>query len=256
MNASSAPQSPALPASPAKRHAALIGGGLGVFALGALATALVLKSPHPADPAVAEAVVAPVVAPAPAPITTTEQAPATSPAPAHVVAARPAKKNPGGAVAQPGTTSPGVAEPTETQHAAATPLDTKPAVLVCSTCGIVEGVTPVTKKGEGTGLGAVAGGVLGGVVGHQVGGGSGKKALTVLGAIGGGLAGHEIEKRERSTTVYQLRIRMADGSTRSITQAQSLPVGQHVHVDGQQITPVSADADAPGARAVDTSSRS
>ena len=59
------------------------------------------------------------------------------------------------------------------------------------------------------------GGVLGGVVGHQAGGGSGKTALTVLGAIGGGLAGHEVEKRVRSETVYDVHVRMEDGSTRT-----------------------------------------
>ncbi|MFA6262583.1 MAG: glycine zipper 2TM domain-containing protein, partial [Bacteroidia bacterium] len=93
------------------------------------------------------------------------------------------------------------------------------------------------QKGEGTGIGAVAGGVLGGVLGHQVGGGDGKKLATVVGAVGGGLAGNEIEKRQRATTVYQVKVRMADGSLHTVTQAQSLAVGQKVQVDGQQVKP-------------------
>ena len=222
-----------------RRPIALIGGALGLFALGALATALVLKAPHQADPAdgAAGATPAPLAA-APttaAPATTT---PATPAAPAAVAKAAPKK-------AQGGSTT------------SATPLDTQPAVAqvpVCATCGVVEAVTPIVQKGHGSGLGAVAGGVLGGIVGHQMGGGTGKKALTVLGAVGGGLAGNEIEKRQRSTTVYQLKIRMADGSTRTITQAQQLPLGQRVHVDGQHITPTAGDDGAP--RAVDTAARS
>ena len=79
----------------------------------------------------------------------------------------------------------------------------------------------------------------------------------VLGAIGGGLAGHEIEKRARSTTAYQVKIRMADGSTRTVTQAQSLPVGQHVHVDGGKVTPVADEGNAAtgGTRTLQTSAR-
>jgi outer membrane lipoprotein SlyB len=106
-----------------------------------------------------------------------------------------------------------------------------PVAQRCTTCGVVESVTPVRVKGEGTGLGAVAGGVLGGVVGHQMGGGSGKDAMTVIGAVGGGVAGHEIEKRQRSTTSYQVKVRMADGSLRTVTQAQAPALGQAVRVE-------------------------
>ena len=96
-------------------------------------------------------------------------------------------------------------------------------------------MTPFQKKGEGTGIGAVAGGVLGGVVGNQVGGGNGKKAMTVLGAVGGGMAGHEIEKRQRSTTLYAVKVRMQDGSLRSVTQSTAPTVGEKVTLDGTQI---------------------
>ena len=64
---------------------------------------------------------------------------------------------------------------------------------LCAICGVVESVSQIQQKGQGTGLGAVAGGLLGGVVGHQIGGGNGKTAMTVLGAIGGGVAGNEVE---------------------------------------------------------------
>jgi len=217
-----------------RRPVALIGGALGLFALGALATALVLKAPRQGEAADAAQTAAASTTPA-------------TPAPATAAAAKATKKAPGG-TAEAGSSNGGT-----------TPLDTQPAVAQasCGTCGVVEAVTPVVQKGQGTGLGAVAGGVLGGIVGHQMGGGSGKKAMTVIGAVGGGLAGNEIEKRQRSTTVYQLKIRMADGSTRTITQAQQLSVGQQVHVDGQHVTPSSGSDAAPGgARSVDTAARS
>ncbi len=214
------------PSTPTKGFspALLIGGGLALVAAGALGTALVLKAPQ--SPAAAEPT-------------------AVSAAPA---------------VTAPAKTAPKKAEgPAKDGRPATTPLDTQPALATaCATCGIVESVTPVQHKGEGTGLGAVAGGVVGGVVGHQMGGGTGKQAMTVLGAIGGGLAGHEIEKRARSTTAYQLKIRMADGTTRTVTQAQQMSVGQHVHVDGSKVTPVAADdgaAAAGGARTLQTSAR-
>lgn len=112
---------------------------------------------------------------------------------------------------------------------------TTAAADICANCGTVESVKTETRKGEGTGLGAVAGGVLGGVVGHQMGGGNGKKAMTVLGAVGGGLAGHEVEKRARSTTVYQVRLRMDDGTTRTVTQQTAPAVGGRFEVEGSTL---------------------
>ncbi|HET7792785.1 MAG TPA: glycine zipper 2TM domain-containing protein [Rhizobacter sp.] len=126
---------------------------------------------------------------------------------------------------------------------AATPA-AKPAKLaaaeVCATCGTVESVKAEKHKGEGTGIGAVGGAVVGGVVGHQMGGGNGKKALTVLGAVGGGFAGHEIEKQARSTTVYQVQLRMDDGSTRTVTQSAAPAVGARFEVQGNQLKPLAA----------------
>ncbi len=114
------------------------------------------------------------------------------------------------------------------------------AASVCAACGTVESVKAEKHKGEGTGLGAVGGAVVGGVVGHQMGGGDGKKALTVLGAVGGGFAGHEIEKQARSTTVYQVQLRMDDGSTRTITHASAPAVGARFEVQGQQLKALTA----------------
>jgi outer membrane lipoprotein SlyB len=118
------------------------------------------------------------------------------------------------------------------QRSAATGAST---ASVCTTCGVVQSVTPVQQKGDGTGIGAVGGAVVGGVIGNQMGGGNGKKAMTVIGAVGGGMAGHEIEKRARGTTVYRVSVRMNDGSTRTVTQSTPPTVGQKVTVSGNQV---------------------
>lgn len=117
----------------------------------------------------------------------------------------------------------------------AKPEVTKAAETVCAHCGVVESVQAVRQKGEGTGLGAVAGGVVGGALGNQVGDGNGRKAMTVLGAVGGGFAGHEIEKRARSETVYAVKVRMDDGTLRTFTRAQAPAIGARVTVNGSTL---------------------
>jgi outer membrane lipoprotein SlyB len=119
-----------------------------------------------------------------------------------------------------------------------TPVEPAPAPVaqlpkpVCASCGTVESVTPVTRNGEGTGLGAIAGGVIGGVLGNQIGKGSGRTAGTVVGAVGGGVAGHHIERRMRQETIYSVVVRMDDGSTRTLQQKSAPAAGSKVTVEG------------------------
>lgn len=126
------------------------------------------------------------------------------------------------------------------------PVPAKPApermakAPACADCGVVESVKAVTRKGDASGVGAVAGGVIGAVAGNQVGKGDGRKAMTVIGAIGGGLAGHEIEKRKNSTTVHEVRVRMDDGTVRTVEQAQAPQVGARVQLDGKTLKPAPA----------------
>jgi len=102
----------------------------------------------------------------------------------------------------------------------------------CADCGIIESIRAVEVKGEGSGLGAVAGGVVGGVLGNQIGSGNGRAAATVVGAGAGAYAGHEIEKNVNNTVSYQVRVRMNDGTYRTLNQrAQpAWTVGQKVRV--------------------------
>lgn len=116
----------------------------------------------------------------------------------------------------------------------------KAAAAVCRECGVIESVQAVTRKGEASGLGAVAGGVLGAAVGNQMGKGNGRDAMTVIGAVGGGVAGHEIEKRAKSTTVHVVKVRMDDGSLRTIEQSASARTGDRVVVEGNRLRPMPA----------------
>ena len=85
----------------------------------------------------------------------------------------------------------------------------------CDNCGTVTDVRTVKKEGEGSGVGAVAGGVLGGVLGHQIGSGRGNTAATIIGAGAGAYAGNQVEKNRKTTTTYQVIVKMEDGKTRT-----------------------------------------
>lgn len=106
------------------------------------------------------------------------------------------------------------------------------AAAVCAVCGQVESVQAVQQAAPPSGVGAVAGGVLGAVVGNQIGKGSGRTAATVLGAVGGGYAGHQIEQRTRTQTVYQVAVRMEDGSLRHFQRSQAPAIGTPVVLEG------------------------
>ena len=115
--------------------------------------------------------------------------------------------------------------------------NTAPAPAVCHSCGTIQSVQEISNKGEGTGLGAVAGGVLGGLLGSQIGGGNGKKAMAVVGAAGGAFAGHEVEKRVRGETQYQITVRFDDGNIRSYTEASAtqLQSGDRVRLENGRL---------------------
>jgi outer membrane lipoprotein SlyB len=115
---------------------------------------------------------------------------------------------------------------------------------VCADCGTVEAVTAVQRQGQVNGvpvgnttigLGTVAGGVLGGLLGHQVGNGNGKTVATVLGAAGGAFAGNKVEQNMKKVTVYDVRVRMDDGSTRNLDISTAVPVGSKVVVEGKNL---------------------
>ncbi|MDH1523223.1 MULTISPECIES: glycine zipper 2TM domain-containing protein [Achromobacter] len=136
----------------------------------------------------------------------------------------------------------------EAQQAQAAPAPrpaAAPAQQACASCGVVETIRQVqvpAKDDSNHLVGTIAGGVAGGVVGNQFGGGNGKTALTVLGAVGGALAGREVERnirQQQTVTHYELTVRMNDGSKRQFRSAQpfSFASGDHVRVENNQLLP-------------------
>ncbi len=159
---------------------------------------------------------------------TTAPAPETAPAPAaNAPEAKPERKTVRHATAPKRAELP--AKPAQVAAA-------KPA---CADCGVIEGVREVEVKGKGTGLGVVAGGVAGALVGHELGGGNAKTLMGVVGAVGGAVAGNEVEKRARATKQWEVTVRLEDGSTRVVTLAQQPPLraGEHVRLAGNVIEP-------------------
>lgn len=115
---------------------------------------------------------------------------------------------------------------------------------ICADCGTVQSVTAVQRQGQVNGvpvgnttigLGTVAGGVIGGLLGNQVGNGNGKTLATVVGAAGGAYAGNTVEKNMKKVTVYDVRVRMDDGTTRNMDISTDVPVGSKVIVEGKNL---------------------
>jgi outer membrane lipoprotein SlyB len=107
----------------------------------------------------------------------------------------------------------------------------------CLNCGVIESITPVEVKGQGSGLGMVAGGVTGLLLGNQIGRGNGNAIATVAGAAGGAFAGNEIEKNMKKSVRYQVQVQMGDGTrhTSYQTATPAYAVGDRVRVVNGQI---------------------
>ena len=74
--------------------------------------------------------------------------------------------------------------------------------------------------------------------GHQVGGGSGKTAATIIGAVGGALVGRAIEQNtSRGQGVYRVTVQLDNGGARTFDYAEppNVQVGERVRVDGNQL---------------------
>jgi uncharacterized protein YcfJ len=159
----------------------------------------------------------------------------TAPASAPVAEA-PAPAAPA-AVAEKPRPAPHVAKKAPVQVARAEPQVAQippppPARVICRECGVIDGIHEIEKTGQGSGGGAVAGGIVGGVAGHQMGSGRGRDLMTVVGVVGGALAGNAIEKKAKTTKEYEILVKFEDGSTKIITM-QSAPawrVGDKVKV--------------------------
>ena len=202
-----------------------IGGGLMALTIIALATTLVVKNNDAPPEATPLAATTTPGAPtteqssvANPPAVVAQQSGATTPAPTSThEATRPVHHTP----------THNAANHNEPQQVAAAP--------VCATCGVVDGYSAVQVKGQNNGVGAVAGGLGGALVGSKIAGRGNHTLGGAIGAVGGGLLGNAIESHERTATVYDVRVRMADGSVRTVRQSTVPNVGQRVNVEGNTL---------------------
>lgn len=102
--------------------------------------------------------------------------------------------------------------------------------------GMIEQITPAQiTSNQHSGVGAVLGGLIGIGIGSQIGRGSGRDVAMVAGAIGGGLLGNEIQKKnDQPVAAQQIVVRTGSGVLVVVTQPvdPTLNVGQKVIIQG------------------------
>ena len=107
----------------------------------------------------------------------------------------------------------------------------------CADCGRVDSIRVAEQSDWKKYAAPVAGAVVGGVVGNQFGGGTGKTIFTVVGALGGAYGGHKVEEKTRDK-VWEVIVRMDDGTRRTVTLNSSPGVreGDRVRIrDGRLV---------------------
>jgi uncharacterized protein YcfJ len=96
----------------------------------------------------------------------------------------------------------------------------------------------VTRQDNGAPIGpaTVLGAIAGGVLGHQVGGGHGKDAATVGGAVVGGIVGNQIDRDQgnvvqpsQSVEVERRPVRREVEHCRTVQEVREVAVGYDVH---------------------------
>ena len=97
--------------------------------------------------------------------------------------------------------------------------------------GTVESIRQVDKQKYVNGAGAVVGGLVGTGLGSLIGGGSGRTAAMIVGAVGGAVVGNEMQKNQ-TELIWEIGVRYDDGSYGTITQTQApgLRIGDRVRV--------------------------
>ena len=102
--------------------------------------------------------------------------------------------------------------------------------------GVIEQITAVQiASNHHQGVGAVVGGLAGLGIGSLIGGGTGRDVAMVVGAVGGALAGNEVQKKhDQPIAGQQIIVRTTNGVLVAVTQpvGPSLRVGQRVYLEG------------------------
>ena len=102
--------------------------------------------------------------------------------------------------------------------------------------GVIEQIQNVQiKSNHHRGVGAVVGGIAGLGLGSLIGGGHGRDVAMVLGAVGGAVAGNEIQKKHDAPQPgQQIIVRTNSGVLVSVTQPvdPGLRIGEQVYIEG------------------------
>jgi outer membrane lipoprotein SlyB len=98
--------------------------------------------------------------------------------------------------------------------------------------GTIESVRPARLNEDQAPVGTIAGAGIGGLLGSTLGRGPGRGITTILGAVGGGLAGNAIERNGSAQNGEEIVIRLDSGATIAVVQGglQDFERGQRVRV--------------------------
>lgn len=98
--------------------------------------------------------------------------------------------------------------------------------------GVVESVRQVTIEGTESGIGTVSGAAIGGIAGSEIGGGKGQTIATILGAVGGAVAGHAIEQNVTTKPGLEITVKLDSGRMLAVTQEadEQFKPGERVRV--------------------------
>ncbi len=102
--------------------------------------------------------------------------------------------------------------------------------------GVIEQIENVQiQSNHHSGVGAVVGGIAGLGLGSLIGDGTGRDVAMVLGAVGGAVAGNEVQKKHDAPKPgQQIIVRTTSGVLVSVTQpvAPGLQTGDKVYIEG------------------------
>ena len=101
--------------------------------------------------------------------------------------------------------------------------------------GTIVSVRPVKIQADNNGvIGSVGGGALGGIAGSTIGGGTGQAIASVIGAIGGAIAGSKIEEKMSQVNGAELVIRKDNREEIVVVQKAdpSFKAGRRVRIVG------------------------
>ncbi len=123
----------------------------------------------------------------------------------------------------------GTAVPAPVGFAPAPPIRSQ----ACSDCAYVESIRSIESPNGPAVVGAIAGGIAGALFGDTIGKAHEKHVTRLLGAVGGALLGHEIERAATRRTQYEATLRLPDGGQR-VRRYDSPPpfrAGETIHLE-------------------------